>query len=291
MLFKFEKNILMRLTNYFLLLNFICFEAFGQVNTPPASPRAKISQQLGLTQVEVDYSRPSARGRDIMGGLVRYGDIWRTGANKNTTVSFSDAVEVAGKLLAGGKYALYTRPSADQWEVYFYKKNNMGNASSNWEVDQVALTVVIQPVYFEPMVETFTISFSDLNSNGGTLNLIWEHTLVPISLKVPTETKALESIKKTLSDKPKAGDYYQAAVYYLEENKDLKEAQKWMEKALEMRKNPAYWMYRQYALILAKRNDKEAALKAVKTSLELAEKAGNKDYVIMNKASITEWNK
>ena len=68
----------------------------------------------------MDYSRPSARGRDIMGGLVRYGDIWRTGANKNTTVSFSDAVEVAGKPLAGGKYALYTRPSTDQWEIYFY---------------------------------------------------------------------------------------------------------------------------------------------------------------------------
>ena len=226
-----------------------------------------------------------------MGGLVRYGDIWRTGANKNTTVSFSDTVDVAGKPLAGGKYALYTRPSADKWEVYFYKKNNMGNASSNWELDQVALTVVVKPVYFEPMVETFTISFSDLNSNGGTLNLIWEHTLVPISLKVPTETKTLESIDKTLSDKPKAGDYYQAAVYYLDENMDLKQAQGWMEKALDMRKKPAYWMYRQYALILAKRNDKKAALKAIKISLNLAEKAGNKDYVIMNKASIAEWSK
>jgi tetratricopeptide (TPR) repeat protein len=280
----------MRLTYYFLLFNFLFVRAYAQVTTPPASPRGKISQQLGLTQVEVDYSRPSARGRDIMGGLVRYGDIWRTGANKNTTVSFSDAVDVAGKPLAAGKYALYTRPSADQWEVYFYKKNNMGNASSNWEADQVALAVVVQPVYFEPMVETFTISFSDLKSNGGTLNLIWEHTLVPISLKVPTETKALESIEKTLSDEPKAGDYYQAAVYYLEENKDLKKAQGWMEKALDMREKPAYWMYRQYALILAKRNDKKAALKAVKTSLELAEKAGNKDYVIMNKASIAEWS-
>ena len=280
----------MRFTYYFLFLNFLFVGAYAQVTTPPASPRGKISQQLGLTQVEVDYSRPSARGRDIMGGLVRYGDIWRTGANKNTTVSFSDAVDVAGKPLAAGKYALYTRPSADQWEVYFYKKNNMGNASANWEADQVALAVVVQPVYFEPMVETFTISFSDLKSNGGTLNLIWEHTLVPISLKVPTETKALESIEKTLSDEPKAGDYYQAAVYYLEENKDLKKAQGWMEKALDMREKPAYWMYRQYALILAKRNDKKAALKAVKKSLALAEKAGNKDYVIMNKASIAAWS-
>ena len=279
----------MRLTYYFMLFNFMFFGAFAQVNTPPASPRGKISQQLGLTQVEVDYSRPSARGREIMGGLVRYGDIWRTGANKNTTVFFSDSVYVAGKPLAAGKYSLYTRPSARQWEVYFYKKNNLGNATINWEADQVALAVVVQPVYFEPMVETFTISFSDLESNGGTLNLIWEHTMVPISLKVPTNTKAMESIKKTLSDVPKARDYYQAAVYFMQENKDLKKAQRWMEKALDMREKPAYWMYRQYALILAKRNNKKAALKAVKISLELAEKAGNKDYVIMNKASIAGW--
>lgn len=281
----------MRLTYYFLLFNFLFLGTYAQVTTPPASPRGKISQQLGLTQVEVDYSRPSARGRDIMGGLVRYGDIWRTGANKNTTVSFSDAVDVAGKPLAAGKYALYTRPSADQWEVYFYKKNNMGNASANWEADQVALALTVPSESFGPMVETFTISFSDLNSNGGRLNLIWEHTLVAIPIKVPTQAKASESIEKTLKGEPKSGDYYQAAVYYLEENKDLKKAQKWIEKALEMREKPAYWMYRQYALILAKRNDRKAALKAVKTSLELAEKAGNKDYVIMNKASIAEWSK
>ena len=173
----------------------------------------------------------------------------------------------------------------------FYKKNNLGDASSNWEQDQVALTVSATPVYFDPMVETFTISLSNLQSNSASMNLIWEHTLVPISIVVPTASKAQESIDKTLSGEPKAGDYYQAAVYYLQENKDLKKAQSWMEKALEMREKPAYWMYRQYALILAKRNDKNAALKAVKKSLALAEKAGNKDYVLMNKASIAEWSK
>lgn len=281
----------MRLTYYFLLFNFLFVGAYSQVTTPQPSPRGKITQQIGLTEVEIDYSRPSARGRKIMDGLVRYGEIWRTGANKNTTVSFSDAVDVAGKPLAAGKYALYTRPSSDQWEVYFYKKNNMGDASSKWESDQVALKVSVSPVYFDPMVETFTITFSDLQNNGASLNLIWEHTLVPISIAVPTESKAQESIDRTLSGAPKAEDYYQAAVYYLQVNKDLKKAQNWMEKALEMREKPAFWMYRQYALILAQRNDKNAALKAVKTSLELAEKAGNKDYVIMNKASIAEWSK
>lgn len=280
----------MRLT-YILIFSFIYMGTFAQVTTPQPSPRNTISQKVGLTTVEVDYSRPSARGRKIIGGLVRYGDIWRTGANKNTTVSFSDPINIVGKSLAAGKYALYTRPSADQWEVYFYKKNNMGDASSDWEEDQVVLSLSVPSVYFDPMVESFTITFSDLKSGGATLNLIWEHTLVALPFEVPSMAKAMESIKKTIAADPKAGDYYQAAVYYLQESKELKQAQAWMEKALEMRDKPAYWMYRQYALILSKLGDKKAAMTAIQKSNELATKAGNKDYMIMNNASIAEWSK
>jgi tetratricopeptide (TPR) repeat protein len=280
----------MRLT-YILIFSFIYMGTFAQVTTPQPSPRSTISQKVGLTTVEVDYSRPSARGRKIIGGLVRYGDIWRTGANKNTTVSFSDPINIVGKSLAAGKYALYTRPSADQWEVYFYKKNNMGDASSDWEEDQVVLSLSVPSVYFDPMVESFTITFSDLKSGGATLNLIWEHTLVALPFEVPSMAKAMESIKKTIAADPKAGDYYQAAVYYLQESKELKQAQAWMEKALEMRDKPAYWMYRQYALILSKLGDKKAAMTAIQKSNELATKAGNKDYMIMNNASIAEWSK
>lgn len=280
----------MRLT-YILIFSFIYMGTFAQVTTPQPSPRSTISQKVGLTTIEVDYSRPSARGRKIIGGLVRYGDIWRTGANKNTTVSFSDPINIVGKSLAAGKYALYTRPSADQWEVYFYKKNNMGDASSDWEEDQVVLSLSVPSVYFDPMVESFTITFSDLKSGGATLNLIWEHTLVALPFEVPSMAKAMESIKKTIAADPKAGDYYQAAVYYLQESKELKQAQAWMEKALEMRDKPAYWMYRQYALILSKLGDKKAAMTAIQKSNELATKAGNKDYIIMNNASIAEWSK
>jgi tetratricopeptide (TPR) repeat protein len=280
----------MKKTYLLLLFNFLFISAYAQVEAPQPSPKGTLAQVVGLTTVSVDYSRPSARGRKIMGGLVRYGDLWRTGANLNTTVSFSDDVNVGGKDLPAGKYGLYTRPQADQWEIYFYKKNNIGGIPKDWEEDQVALTIAVPAQYFQPMVETFTISFSDLNSNGALLNLIWEHTLVSIPIEVPTRSKTLASIQKTLSASPKAGDYFQAAVYYLQEKMDLETAQEWMEKALEMNPSPAYWMYRQYALILNERNNKEGALKAAKRSLELAEKAGNKDYVIMNRASISEWS-
>jgi tetratricopeptide (TPR) repeat protein len=280
----------MKITYLLLLFNFLFISAYAQVVAPQPSPKGTLTQVVGLTTVSVDYSRPSARGRKIMGGIVRYGDLWRTGANLNTIVSFSDDVTVGGKDLPAGKYGLYTRPQADQWEIYFYKKYNIGGIPKDWEEDQVALTITVPAQNFQPMVETFTISFSDLNSNGALLNLIWEHTLVSIPLEVPTRTKTLASIQKTLSASPKAGDYFQAAVYYLQERMDLDTAQEWMEKALEMNPSPAYWMYRQYALILKERNNKEGALKAAKRSLELAEKAGNKDYVIMNRASISEWS-
>ena len=114
----------MNYTCNLILFCLVFFEAFSQVNTPSASPRSTITQQVGLTKIEIDYSRPSARGRKIIGGLVRFDEIWRTGANKNTTVSFSDDVVVAGKTLTSGKYGLYTLPSSDEWEVFFYKKNN-----------------------------------------------------------------------------------------------------------------------------------------------------------------------
>ncbi len=280
----------MKKTYLILLFNFLFISAYAQVEAPQPSPKGTLAQVVGLTTVSVDYSRPSARGRKIMGGLVRYGDLWRTGANLNTTVSFSDDVNVGGKDLPAGKYGLYSRPQADQWEIYFYKKNNIGGIPKDWEEDQVALTIAVPAQYFQPMVETFTILFSDLNSNGALLNLIWEHTLVSIPIEVPTRSKTLASIQKTLSASPKAGDYFQAAVYYLQEKMDLETEQVWMEKALEMNPSPAYWMYRQYALILNERNNKEGALKAAKRSLELAEKAGNKDHVIMNRASISEWS-
>ena len=279
--------------NLILTLFTICMlnPFFAQIKTPQPSPTCTIQQTVGVTDVSITYSRPGAKGRTIFGDLVPYNKMWRTGANKNTIVSFSDPVMIMGKPLAAGKYALYTRPDARQWEIYFYKKYDINGIPKNWKEDQVALHISVPSNYFDPMVETFTISLSNFTNNGANLNLIWEHTLVAIPIEVPTQTKALESIEKTLSAIPKSGDYYQAAVYYLQENKDLLKAQKWMEKALDMRKKPAYWMYRQYALILAERNDKKAALKAVKKSLELAEEAGNKDYIIMNNVSIAEWSK
>lgn len=278
--------------NYlFLLLTFSCAGLYAQLLTPQPSPRAKISQIVGLTTVEVDYSRPAVRGRKIMGNLVRYNEIWRTGANKNTIISFSDPIKIDGKTLPAGEYSIYTRPSENQWDIYFHKSTNNWGLPEQWDESKIAFSLSITPAYFDVKIESFTISISDIYSDGARLNLIWENTLISIPFEVPTKAKTLDSIEKTLAGTPNSGDYYNAAVYFLQENMDLNKAKGWMEKAIAIRDTPAFWMHYRYALILSKLNDKNGALEEAKKSLALAGKDNNKDYVILNEELIAALNK
>ena len=273
----------------FLLVNYFGLNA--QILTPQPSPRAQVTQKVGLTTVEIDYSRPAVRGRKIMGNLVRYDEIWRTGANKNTIISFSDPVQIEGNTLPAGQYGLYTRPSSNQWKVYFYKSTNNWGLPNPWDDSEVALSLIITPSFFEYKIENFTITISDINSDAAQLNLIWENTLLSIPFEVPTKAKAIESINETMAGNPKPNDYYNAALYFLQENMDLNQAKNWMEIAIAKRDTPAFWMHYRYALILLELNDIKGALTASKKSLALAEKAENKDYVILNKELIEEWSR
>ncbi len=273
----------------FLLVNYFGLNA--QILTPQTSPRAQFTQKVGLTTVEIDYSRPAVRGRKIMGNLVRYDEIWRTGANKNTIISFSDPVQIEGNTLPAGQYGLYTRPSSNQWKVYFYKSTNNWGLPNPWDDSEVALSLIITPSFFEYKIENFTITISDINSDAAQLNLIWENTLLSIPFEVPTKAKAMESINETMAGNPKPNDYYNAALYFLQENMDLNQAKNWMEIAIAKRDTPAFWMHYRYALILLELNDNKGALTASKKSLALAEKAENKDYVILNKELIEKWSR
>lgn len=274
---------------YSFVFAMLITQAIAQVQTPQPSPAAQLMQTVGLTDVTVTYSRPSMRGRTIMGNLVSYGSVWRTGANKNTTISFSDAVTVGGQELAAGTYAIFTRPGEGMWEVFFYTDTENWGAPAEWDASKVAATVEVTPQE-TATVESFSIWFSDLTNNDGVLNIAWENTKLPIKVTVPTVQKAMASIKKVLSNNPKDRDYYSSAVYYLQEGQDLPQAKKWINKAIAMNDEP-YWYYRQQSLILAALNETQAAIEAAEKSLERAEKAGNWDYVKMNKASIAEWRK
>ena len=266
----------------------ISFSANAQKKVP-ASPSQKIEQIVGFTNVTLEYSRPSMKGRKIFGGLEDYGKVWRTGANENTKLTFSTDFMIDGKTLKAGTYALYTIPGKENWDIMLYTDaTNWGNPRQ-WDEQKVAAKVTV-PAQDIPMdIETFTITFDDLTNDSAVLGIMWERTYVGLKINTPTDMMVSKSIDKVMTG-PTANDMYAAAVYYLQADKDINKAQTWIDKAVEMTSDsPRFWFLRQQSLIHAKAGKKKSAIAAAKESLKYAEKANNAGYVKMNKASLKEW--
>ncbi|OGS72734.1 MAG: dihydrolipoamide dehydrogenase [Flavobacteria bacterium RIFCSPLOWO2_12_FULL_35_11] len=261
----------------------------AQIKTPQPSPAAKMEQVVGLTDVTVEYSRPGMKGRTIFGDLVPYGEVWRTGANANTKITFGDDVTIGGKELKKGTYAIYTIPNATSWDVIFYSDaTNWGNPAK-WDESKVALKTAVEVHLLPNKIESFTMTFDDVNNDSAVLGILWENTYVGVKFEVPTDKTTMKSIETALAG-PTKNDYFQAATYYHTSGKDLKQALEWMKKATAG-DDPAFWYLRRMSLIQADLGDKAGAIATAKKSLAGAEKAGNADYIKMNKESIEEWTK
>ena len=275
---------------FFIALLFVgVISANAQIKTPAPSPFSKVEQVVGLTDVTLEYSRPAMRGRTIFGNLVPFDKIWRTGANARTKITFSDDVTIEGDTLKKGTYAIFTKPAADSWEVYFYTDYAGGGAPRNWDDSKVALKTTAKTESMPMPVQSFTMSFDDLTDASAVIGMLWENTYVGVKFNVPTDAIASKSIESVMSG-PSANDYNNAASYYRKNGKDLKQALIWSTKATELNKN-AFWMMREKSLIHAAMGDKKGAIEAAKKSMEVAEKAGNAAYVKMNKESIANWSK
>ena len=262
--------------------------AMAQLQTPAPSPAASLTQVVGLTEVAIEYSRPAMRGRTIFGDLVPYGKVWRTGANARTKVTFSDDVKVGGTDLKAGTYAIFSIPQKDEWEVVFYTEYQGGGAPAELDESKVAARVKAEIFPIEMDIQSFTITVDDITTNSAVIGIMWEKTYVGVPFEVPTDATVSAAIDKIMAG-PGAGDYYQAAVYYLSEGKDVGKAKEWMDKAMSMTEKPAFWQLRQQSLIYAAAGDKKGAIEIAKKSLAGAEAAGNADYVKMNKDSLAEW--
>ncbi|MEZ4853729.1 DUF2911 domain-containing protein [Flavobacterium sp.] len=275
----------------FILLLVFTLNSFlyAQVKVPQASPAAKVEQVVGLTTVNIEYSRPSIKGRTVYGDLVPFGKYWRTGANACTTIHFSTDVTIDNKTLKAGKYALYTLPKADTWTVIFYNDTTAWGLPQEWNDEAVALRVMINPTILSQSVETFTIQVDNITNDSATLDILWERTKITVPFTVPTKDIALASINKVISG-PARADFYAAAQYYYQSNQDLNQALLWVDKAVEGDNTP-FWYYRLKSLIQAKMGNKKGAIETAKMSLDGAIKAGNSDYEKMNKESIAEWSK
>lgn len=266
----------------------LCVQAgTAQLETPAPSPKGKLEQKVGVMTVTVHYSRPGIKGRKIFGGLVPYGEVWRTGANEPTTVTFSDPVKVEGKALPAGTYALYTIPGESEWKVIFNKKTT-GQAIRDEKEDAAVCTV--KPLQSLSSIETFTINISDITTNSANLELAWEKTVVRCKMEFDVDSKVMASIKRAMENpfSSAAGMFYESASYYYNTGKDLKTALEWVNKAAELNKN-AYWVWRLKSQIHAALKDYTSAIAAAETSKARAQEAGNIQFVKFNDDAIAEW--
>jgi len=243
-----------------------------KIEFPAASQRAVVKQRVGLTDVEVDYSRPNKNDREIFGGLVPYGKLWRTGANAPTKIKFSKAVAFGGKEIAAGEYALFTIPTADEWTIIVSKEAKVqSTADYKQENDAARLTAKPEPI--PVTIETFTIELADVKGASATLNFLWDKTRVPVKLT----TDDVEHVNMQLNAVVSAGTpldprtAYQAAAFYYDNNKDMKQAAKWIDQALE--KNPdAYFMHYKKAQIQAKLGNKKEAVASAQKAIDILKK-------------------
>lgn len=274
-----------------IFLLFICFTSFSQLKTPPASPSAEIEQVVGLTEIEVDYNRPSMKGREIFGNLVPYGKLWRTGANSSTKITFSTDVVIEGKTIEEGTYSIFSIPNEDNWDIILYSQAEVWGVPRDWDDSKIIFKSNFESVKYKDgyQLETFSISFKNLSNNDVDLVISWGDVYVTVPISVPTREIVGNQIESLMSGEPKASDYYAAAVYYKEEN-FMQDALEWMEKAMDMMENPRFFHLRQHSLILAANGNYKEAVKVAKKSLELSIEADNQDYVKMNNDSIKEWS-
>ena len=247
------------------------------LTTPQPSPTQTVKQNFSLGSVELNYSRPAKKGRTVMGDLVPYGKVWRTGANNATTLTFSDDVTIGGKEVKAGKYGLLTIPEADKWTIIISKDVNVTQPSAykpENDVVRVQADVIKTPF----TVENFTINFANITGSSLNVELMWENTYLQFAVTANTDAKVMKQIDDAMNKDSKP--YFNAASYYYDNGKDMNQALTWVNKALETNKE-AFWMYLLKARIHKKLGDKAASKAAATTCIEVATKAKNDDYVKM----------
>jgi hypothetical protein len=261
-----------------------------KVDFPAASPACTLKQRVGLTDIEIVYSRPGVKNRTIFGGIVPYGQVWRTGANSATKVTFSTPVKLNGTEIPAGTYALFTIPGEDEWTIIINKGASQWGAFQYDEKADVA-RFKVTPMQLAEQIETFTVEFNLIRDESAVMNLVWDHTVVPIKLEIELTGKIVPQIEAAMAspDKKSDGFYFQAATFYYNHDQDLHKALGWVNAGLADNSRISFEILHLKAQILAKQGDKEGAIAAAKQSSELAIKAegASSSFVKMNQDIIS----
>lgn len=249
-----------------------------QLKVPAPSPLQTLKQAFALSDITVEYSRPSAKGRVIYGDVVPFGKVWRTGANSSTKITFGEDVKVEGMDVKAGTYAIYSVPNKDSWEIMLYKDLTLGGDVASYKKENELVRFVVKPTAVAEKVETFTINVADVTSSTANVELVWEKTRVAFKVVADIDSKIMKTIESTVVKDSRP--YYQAASYYYENDKDLKLAGEWVDKAIAS--NPkAYWVVLLKAKIQYKAKDFKGAAATAEQVKVLAKEDQNDDYIKM----------
>jgi len=248
------------------------------IKMPPPSPPQTVKQDFGISSIELSYSRPGIKGRKVFGDLVPYGKVWRTGANNATTIDFGDDVTIGGTKVPAGKYGLLTIPDKDNWKVIITKQLEVTNPA-DYKQESDVVRVDVKPMTMKDKMETFTMQFANVKSSTCELQIMWENTAVVVPISSDVETVVMKQIDDAMNKDNRP--YFQSALYYLNNGKDLNQAVAWFDKAIAQQPD-GYWIYHQKANALAKLGKKGEAKATAQKSIELAKEAKNDDYVRLN---------
>ena len=281
-------NKLKTLTGAVTIVAIMTSSLSAQLKVPAPSPLQTLKQAFALSDITVEYSRPSAKGRVVFGDVVPFGGVWRTGANSTTKITFGDDVKLEGNDVKAGTYGLYTVPNKDSWEVMLYKDLTLGGNVAEYKKENEVLRFTVKPTALAEKVETFEINVEDITSTSANIELAWEKTRVAFKVTTDIDTKIMKNIESNVikDNKP----YFQAATYYYENDKDLKQALEWVDKAIVA--NPkAYWVVTLKAKIQYKAKDLKGAMATATQAKALATADQDDAYIKMNDKIIADSKK
>ncbi|WP_461449538.1 DUF2911 domain-containing protein [Mucilaginibacter sp.] len=279
-----KKNLLLLFTIACLLCN---LNSFAQITPAPSSTQT-IIQDFGLGKITLTYSRPNVKGRKIFGYTEPYNTVWRTGANAATTITFTDDVMLEGHKVVAGTYGLFSIPGESEWTIILSKNAKQWGAYSYNAADDY-LRFTIKPIKIDETVETFTMQFTNVFPTSADLNLLWEHTALMMHLTIDIDAKVMARIDSAMQTAKKP--YYDAIIYYWNNNKDMTKALPW---AQALQTAPGFppmvvklWLARTELRV----GDKAAAIKAAQEGIAAAQTEKSTEYIRLNTEVLTDAKK
>jgi hypothetical protein len=273
--------------NVTLLISALCLSLFSFAQElPMASPTGKVFQHVGLSTVEIEYNRPGVKDREIFGAMIPYGEMWRTGANKATRISFSSDVTIKGRKVEAGDYSMFTIPGEKEWVIVLNSNTELwGTGNYDEKLDVLRIQVPVKKISF---TETMTFDIGNVTNSSADICLNWEKSGVCFTMEVEVNEAAMRNITAKISEiENPFRVYHNAARWFLESDGDTAQALEWAKKSAASQET--FWNVMTLSRAYAANGEYAKAIEAANRSSELAVEAGNAQYVDMNNANIAQW--